>query len=590
VDEKKGQKWKYELSYQTDRLRTAGAELKDSLIGLGAALKSKVGGERSDTPSVNLNRGNSQFLDGPIPTHSRNNSAASSHLGNVPFKERAQDWWERLGERFNWRSNRNPRDSGDPFASAREKQAASNTQNFSRLPDMEEQLQAERRRSSSLSGNGSLGLNFGIASDPFTDPAPKPTTAYSNPFADPTNPFSDPPARPEPSIPKPNTYIADIRRSRGQSIDATTTANNASNTTSMYRPPSTSRYPSTIAPSRDSYRDTVFSSFSANVRKGKGRSDPFDLERPELWKPRIESTDMYPPPLTSARMNASNAKAQGILGMDVGGQPGKRITYNSSKYSSGISGISEWGDPGPDVAPGSLSKDSVLAGGLDIYAQQQGGGGGYGMDANGVSRNTSNASSKGGVGKAMWWVIELCAVVTVRGGGLVNFNMSPWDYSHLITSERERSKASSRAKVGMCSSSQDYKKTRQTNLNGTGKEDKRHDTGIQRNTGLGFGLSTRGLYILAFFLCGSIFFLLFVFSSFREKKNTMVGLETLYVWMDWRPIGKRRDGERQEEVQREERVVEQWEDASMHSLGGQRRFGGGREASIIVVVYTINLT
>lgn len=400
----KGSRWKYEWSYQTDRLRSAGAEFKESLVGLGAALKSKFSRDRSDTPSVNLNRGNSQFLDGPVPQHSRNNSAVSSNLGHVSFKERAMDWWERLGEKASFaRLRRKGSDSEYPFTSAPEKKATmSNAPNFSRLGDTDErglQLQAERRRSS-LTG-GSLGLNFGISSqtsDPFADPTLPPAKqapSYTNPFADPTNPFADPegPAIPQPSAAKTNTYIADIRRSRGQSIDAATTSNNA--TSSMYRPPSTSRYPSTIAPSRDSYRDTVYSSFSANARKGKGRSDPFDLERPELWKPRIESKDMYPPPLNSTR-NA-NAKAQGILGMDVGGQPGKRVTYNSSKYSSGVSGLSEWGDPGPDVAPGSLSKESVLGNGMDIYNQQQtGGGAGYE-----VNRSSSNASSKGGVGKAM---------------------------------------------------------------------------------------------------------------------------------------------------------------------------------------------
>jgi hypothetical protein len=406
VSTKKGSKWKYELSYQTDRLRTAGADLKESILGLGAALKSRVAGDRSATPSVNLNRGNSQFLDGPIPQHSRNNSAASGHIGNATFKEKASDFLERVGDKVNfgnWRLRRKLSETPDPFTRAMSEK--SKAPDFSRIEGMEDlQQQAERRRAS-LSGTGSLGLDFGATADPFADPtkaAPK-TTAYTNPFADPTNPFVDPPVRPQASVPKANTYIADIRRSRGQSIDATTTANNASNTASLYRPPSTSRYPSTIAPSRDSYRDTVFSSFSTNVRKGKGRSDPFDLERPELWRPRTESKDMYPPPLNSARMangntNAPNAKAQNILGMEVGGQPGKRVvTYDSSKYSSGVSGISEWGEPGPDVAPGSLSKEGILGNGMDIYAQQQAGG----YDSGAVLRSTSNASSKNGVGKAM---------------------------------------------------------------------------------------------------------------------------------------------------------------------------------------------
>lgn len=143
----------------------------------------------------------------------------------------------------------------------------------------------------------------------------------------------------------------------------------------MYgRPPSTnpatSRYPSTIAPSRDSYRDTVFSSLSANARKGKGRSDPFDLERPELWRNNgngnvlssnrassrqrgastggRESANLYPTPL------AMNLRTNDLPAPRVVSPAMPRVVSNNtytSKYSSGIG--SEWGDPGPDLGPGS---------------------------------------------------------------------------------------------------------------------------------------------------------------------------------------------------------------------------------------------
>ncbi len=189
--------------------------------------------------------------------------------------------------------------------------------------------------------------------DPFADPVKS-----SNPFADPrssSNPFAEP-ARPARSVPKGNTYIPDIRRSRGQSVDAASRGNKA---TSMYRPPSSavnSRYPSTIAPSRDSYRDTVYSSFSANVRKGKGRSDPFDLERPELWRPRenansaafspnsFNTTDTPGAPRAG---NAYNPKQQSA-------RVKSSATY-ASKYSSGVSSLGDWGDPGPDLGPRSGS-------------------------------------------------------------------------------------------------------------------------------------------------------------------------------------------------------------------------------------------
>ncbi|KAL5323377.1 hypothetical protein ACEPPN_007912 [Leptodophora sp. 'Broadleaf-Isolate-01'] len=425
-----GNKWRTEIGYRTDRVRNVGSDIKAGIVAVGASLKSKVVRERSDTPSVNLNRGNSQFLDGPIPQHSRNNSTLSNPT-HVTIKEKATDWWERLRENmtFGWAKKSEP---ADPFAAARgmtEKRAIANgSPDFSQLLGMDDrdlQIQAERRRAS-LAGNtgslpqlGSLGLNFNTTEDPFADPK-KPTTTTSNnstpgwkppnanpktnPFADPTprsNPFADPVSRPDPTIPKSNTYIADIRRSRGQSIDANTSANNATAATSLYRPPSTataiqSRYPSSLAPSRDSYRDTVFSSFSANVRKGKGRSDPFDLERPELWKPR--DSNLYPNPLNGIKEATSGSSAYA---------QNQRIISNAtytSKYSSGVSSLGEWGDPGPDLGP---SQNSSLRG----NASSNGGSGDYtsgkpGLeemvrDGGEVSRQSSKASSKNGVGKAM---------------------------------------------------------------------------------------------------------------------------------------------------------------------------------------------
>ncbi|KAH7382783.1 hypothetical protein BKA64DRAFT_582910 [Cadophora sp. MPI-SDFR-AT-0126] len=421
----RGNKWRTEFGYQTDRVRNVGSDIKAGIVAVGSSLKSKVVGERSDTPSVNLNRGNSQFLDGPIPQHSRNHSSLSNPA-HASIKEKATDWWERLREKMSFGFGKKS-EPADPFAAARgmtEKRAnATGSPDFSKLLGMDDrdlQIQAERRRAS-LAGNtgslpqlGSLGLNFNAGEDPFADPKKLSTTISNttpgwkppnakgvNPFADPApkaNPFADPVSRPDPTIPKSNTYIADIRRSRGQSIDANTTANNA---TALYnRPPSTavhSRYPSSLAPSRDSYRDTVFSSFSANVRKGKGRSDPFDLERPELWKPR--ESNLYPSPLNGIKEggNSGSAYAQN-----------QRIISNgtfTSKYSSGVSSLGEWGDPGPDLGPSQNSSmrgnASSNGGSVDYTSGKPSGLEEMVRDGRPVSRQSSKASSKNGVGKAM---------------------------------------------------------------------------------------------------------------------------------------------------------------------------------------------
>ena len=365
---------------------------------MGESLKSKVVRDRSDTPSVNLKRGNSQFLDGPIQQHSRNNSSVlSNHTGHKTIRERLNEWWERFTEsvHFNLRLRGRDRQSMAPFASARgmaESQANVNDPpNFSQLlgmDDRELQLQAERRRASisqSFPTLGRLGLEYSgqaqAIADPFADPpansitkGPNQPWALPNPSSKPDiNPFADPINAPERSIPKQQTYIADTRRSRRLSIDTTnpnlppsTSHHSKTNSVAL-----TSRYPSSIAPSRGSYRDTVSSSISASTRKGKGRSDPFDLERTELWPPknkpmpmplqRDSPKDPHPDPLRMSRPRGqptaerdSRASQARIVSAATPSNVSAVETYGP-KYSSGMSSLDEWGDPGPDLGSGSGS-------------------------------------------------------------------------------------------------------------------------------------------------------------------------------------------------------------------------------------------
>jgi hypothetical protein len=396
---KRSAKWKAEAGYQKGKVSKIVTTVRIDLENFVSSLESKVAGKRSDTPSVNLNRGNSQFLDGPIPQHSRNNSVLSN-ITHITARDRLNAWWDRVTENmaFSWYLRRQAKEPVDPFAAARsmtDKQANIDRQPvFSQLlgtGDRELSLPAERRRpslSSSISNLGSLGLDF-ESHDPFADPVPaakSQTVGWvpPNPNSS-SSPFSDPVPQPERSIPKAKTYISDIRRSRGLSVDAgnDTSAYAANNT--AYRPPSTatgSRYPSSIAPSRDSYRDTVFSAFSSNARKGKGRSDPFDLERPELWHSKIlpvqeikrsstrprgasiegrESTDMYPNPLQPNPVRKSSMRVTAIRRTDSN-DPQPRIVSNNwyaSKYSSGVSNIGDWGDPGPDLGAGIASNSGL---------------------------------------------------------------------------------------------------------------------------------------------------------------------------------------------------------------------------------------
>ncbi|KXX74920.1 hypothetical protein MMYC01_207958 [Madurella mycetomatis] len=218
-------------------------------------LRTKTGGS---APSVNLDRGTSQFMDLPN-SHSRSNSGVGG--GEVTSKDRFMDWWSRLTAdmNFNWRlrngdSNNTAGRNNMPAATQEKKPALGSQPDFLTLLNMDDReldREAQRRRASISRKNGSassadnflggLNLNFGSPSNdnPFSDsnaiahtsaqPAPLAISQPLNPFSD-ANAIRDPPP---PAMPKPATYVADIRRSRGQSV-----SNNNNNNSNASRQPS----------------------------------------------------------------------------------------------------------------------------------------------------------------------------------------------------------------------------------------------------------------------------------------------------------------------------------------------------------------
>ncbi|KAK1981851.1 hypothetical protein LZ30DRAFT_67459 [Colletotrichum cereale] len=295
-------------------------------------------------------RDRSQFMN--VSQHSRNSSSLSNHTGPrdvVTTKDRVRDWWERLTAdmNFNWRLRGNGNVGKEPFVSARDmkdrKAATGGQPDFLTLlgmDDREVEREAQRRRLSRGRGSagsadhflGGLGLNFDSTAanpNPFSDanavrhdsakPAPLTVANPDNdPFSD-VNAISAPAAAAKP----PSTYVADLRRSRGTSFGGGTT-----------RPPSGSTY----SPRLDSmYRDSVQSVESFATRRNKFRSDPFDLERPELLGSRTTQA-------------SSNYSQVGGGAPRVPGSVHTRSDSFSSKYSSGVS-MDGWSDPGPDVGP-----------------------------------------------------------------------------------------------------------------------------------------------------------------------------------------------------------------------------------------------
>ncbi|OHF04384.1 hypothetical protein CORC01_00236 [Colletotrichum orchidophilum] len=344
------------------------AKLKAALGYSFQRFRGQLGGLVSRNRDSSSTGNRPQFMN--ITQHSRNNSSLSNHGSPrhvVTTKDRVKDWWERLTAdmKFNWRLRDDRNAEKDPFTSARNmsdrKAAAPGQPDFLTLlgmNDREVEREAQRRRVSRNQGSagsadhflGGLGLNFENASaNPFSDmnalphdsakPAPlvvvNPGNGNGNGNGSDNNPFSDANAISAPAAArKPSsTYVADVRRSRGTSVGGATT-----------RPPSGSTY----SPRLDSiYRDSTQSVESFATRRNKFRSDPFDLERPELLGSSLGSSGG-----SRATQASSNYSESGGGAPRVPGSAHTRADSFSSKYSSGVS-MDGWSDPGPDVGPSS---------------------------------------------------------------------------------------------------------------------------------------------------------------------------------------------------------------------------------------------
>lgn len=334
-------------------------------------------GGSTSSPSVNMNRGNSQFMDPVSSSHSRaTSSTLSSGSGaEVTSKDRFLDWWSRLTADVNFNWGLKNKGSNEQFSSSsrsmNEKKPAANGQpDFLTLLGMDEReldREAQRRRASVARKAGSAGsadhflgglnLSFGGSNsnpdDPFSDANALPrSSAKPAPLvvSQANNPFSDSNAIRNQAPPKPNTYVADIRRSRNQSISGGAGNN----------------WPSAAAPG--GYRESVASVESYTTRRNnKFRSDPFDLERPELLaSARQAKASMSSSTAGTAGSSDWPPRASRLSGGvgtgDIRRPPGahQRSESFSSKYSSGVS-MGDWSDPGPDVGPAASRKDGSEA-------------------------------------------------------------------------------------------------------------------------------------------------------------------------------------------------------------------------------------
>ncbi|KAI1180982.1 hypothetical protein F4777DRAFT_596166 [Nemania sp. FL0916] len=306
---------------------------------------------RSPNPSTGRDRDSPQFGLSSTPV-TRSGTGIGASTAAVITKDRFVDWWGRLFEdgNFNWKlqndpGSEHPDDTSRDLSKTPQPREIGSQPNFLALLSMDEQQQQQSfggnivttgsnnsRRSQSLGNDhflGGLGLNFD-AEDPFADSnAMTHDSAKVMPLSvsgpGPQNPFSDANALSTPARPVSNnhsrasgpiTYVQNIRRSRGYSASAATT-----------------RLPSRASARRTPslYRESGVSVETSDTRRNKFRSDPFDLDGPELLS------------------QAPGSNPQGLPNMPQPAQV-RRQSF-TSRYSSGVSTMGDWSDPGPDVGP-----------------------------------------------------------------------------------------------------------------------------------------------------------------------------------------------------------------------------------------------
>lgn len=364
-------KWKRGIS---SRAENAAWGIRTAMYDVTDALRDTVNRDRSYSPSIVSAGANAQRYQDSVGTRSRNNSVLSASSGGMSLRDQYAKWKGKKGGI--WPQNRTSqatnRNSHTPFA---------------RDSQQTEEDTASRYRDSDQSGSvttSNLGLTLMNSQtsdllrmenqprDTFQDPY-----AFENPFSDTIkshsktnssksfktterpasnpfvavgeNPFSDPViAAPTTTVPKPQTYLQHVRRSRSSSFSSGAPSSNRSSRNSdlisfVDRPTSMTmtspRYPNSIAPSD---RSTVYSSLSAD-RRGKGRSDPFDLERAGLSYGNLSPKNRPKIAETLETANGAAPNVSRIKSMIAEEKKRGHHRYDSSiRYSSGVDSLFDW--------------------------------------------------------------------------------------------------------------------------------------------------------------------------------------------------------------------------------------------------------
>lgn len=325
----------------------------------------------SGTPSrINLNRGNSQFME-PINQHSRNNSAASSQAGDMTIGDRLGELLRRLrtNESPSWQSKQ-ALGSPPPF------KVVHRTNEIRVVrPDPASNTSAAQHQNIQNSDNlGNLDLDFsGYQAGPTSKQPTNLNLSNSSTLS------------PQLSVPLPAATLPHTAKTFTLTTPLPTI--HESTTSSMYsRPASTTSQ--TSSSNRSTYSDS---------RSKRARSDPFDLRPPDLLHypaepmPERRFDGMGPPsPLgpTSTLLDSLQEFRRGRRKRGGGRAAGGRGRTNAkhSMQSTLRAGhesrevqleadndasifresntYSSWGDPGPDLGPAALRRNQTADIGL----------------------------------------------------------------------------------------------------------------------------------------------------------------------------------------------------------------------------------
>lgn len=227
---------------------------------VGVSLRDKL--SRKSSARINLDRGNSQFINPtPISQHSRNNSTASSLAQPLTLQERVGEWWTRAREMAGLRLRRQRIESFPTPPPNNEKSSHGPPKDFETF------LAHQGRASQFATGPMKLSLDFSKhdSRQPtvpnFSQPSPSMNVVHTS----------------EPTQPSPmSTRIRTL----------STSQNNRSlspiiETASNKSIPSLGRPYSLASSQFSSDRSTFMTTFS-DARSKKGRSDPFDLSPPDI--------------------------------------------------------------------------------------------------------------------------------------------------------------------------------------------------------------------------------------------------------------------------------------------------------------------